>query len=172
MSRVAQRVAELLDRRCVHDVLVPGWIDRDDVPSEFRPQPLALWLRLDLGMVRLAARAGGDHLSVRHDTIPSWSDIELLAQAESEVVLASYGEQLFGDGRDALACVAVRGYETTTGKTSALGIDFDGGHTLFLDPSWTFGIRMGSRAGEIDWVEKYGRDRSPRFLRLATTRDG
>ncbi|MEV4332309.1 hypothetical protein AB0K02_17525 [Streptomyces sp. NPDC049597] len=166
MSSMAREVASMLTGRRVRDVLVPGWIDRDDSVPEFRPQPLVVWLRLDEGLVRLASEGQYDHLTARRVTAADWSDVELLAEAEDEVVLASYGEQLFGDGRDEWNCTAVRAYVsgprhaggTRTPVIRGLALDFAGGRSLFLDPAWTFGIRMGNRADEADWVVKHGGD--------------
>ncbi|GAA2936431.1 hypothetical protein ACFPN0_21310 [Kitasatospora cinereorecta] len=164
MSSVARQVAEILAGNRVRDVLVPGWIDRDDELPEFRPQPLVLWLRLDQGLVRFASEGQFGHVSARAVPSAGWEDVELLAEAEDEVVLASCGEQLFGDGRDELSCTALRGYEGDAGETIALALDFEGGHILFLDPAWTFGIRMGNGADEARWVEKYGQGKAPEIL--------
>ncbi|MFP1629226.1 hypothetical protein ACLB9X_29570 [Streptomyces sp. 5K101] len=166
MGSMAREVAGMLTGRHVRDVLVPGWIDRDDSVPEFRPQPMVVWLRLDEGLVRLASEGQYDHLTARRVTGADWSDVALLAEAEDEVVLASYGEQLFGDGRDEWSCTAVRAYvsgarrgdSTGTPVIRGLALDFAGGRSLFLDPAWTFGIRMGNRADEADWVAKHGGD--------------
>nr|WSZ98132.1 HINT domain-containing protein [Streptomyces sp. NBC_00857] len=85
-----------------------------------------------------------------------WDDIELLADAEDEVIVASYGEQLFGDGRDRLCCTRIRAYPAEGAERRCLALDFEGGHTLFLDPTWTFGIRIGNEIHEKRWVEQYG----------------
>ncbi|MFF8842701.1 hypothetical protein ACF08N_08180 [Streptomyces sp. NPDC015127] len=177
MSSMAREVAGMLTGRHVRDVLVPGWIDRDDAVPEFRPQPLVVWLRLDEGLVRFASEGQYDHLTALRVTAADWSDVGLLAEAEDEVVLASYGEQLFGDGRDEWGCTAVRAYLSGTGRAGGTGtpapvirglaLDFAGGHSLFLDPAWTFGIRLGNRADEADWVAKYGGDSVLQSLRPA-----
>lgn len=99
--------AVLRDHR-VHDVLVPGWIDRDDDLPEFRPQPMVVWLRLDEGLLRFESQGQYDRLGASRVPGVDWADIELLAEAEDEVIVASFGEQLFGDGRDALRCAAAR----------------------------------------------------------------
>ncbi|MFI2370901.1 hypothetical protein [Streptomyces sp. NPDC018833] len=168
MSTRAREVAGMVAGRRLRDVLVPGWIDRDDDVPEFRPQPLVVWLRLDEGLVRFASEGQYDHLTARQVTAADWADVELLAEAEDEVVLASCGEQLFGDGRDEWSCTAVRAYvsgvragtATSAGAPApvmrSLALDFTGGHSLFLDPAWTFGIRLGNKADEADWVAKHG----------------
>jgi len=146
----AVRVA-LLDHR-VRDVLVPGWIDRDDDVPVFRPQPLVVWLRLDDGLLRFETPQYDDRLRCAMMPAVTWDDIDVLAASEDEVIIASYGEQLFGDGRDGLRCTEIRKHRVD----KALALDFEGGHTLFLDPSWPFGFRIGDRAQEQRWVQDYG----------------
>ncbi|MGW1230839.1 hypothetical protein [Streptomyces sp. NPDC001478] len=149
---------EALRDHPVRDVLVPGFLDRDEEVPEVRPQPLVVWLRLDEGLLRFASVGQFDRLeAVTADGI-DWSDVELLADAEDEVVVTRCGEQLFGDGRDELRCTGLRVYRApgaAPGVRTCLALDFEGGHTLFLDPTWTFGIRVGNAADERRWRELY-----------------
>lgn len=118
--------AALRDHR-VRDVLVPGWIDRDDDLPEFRPQPMAVWLRLDEGLLRFESQGQYDRLGASRVPGVHWADIELLAEAEDEVIVASFGEQLFGDGRDALRCTRLRAYRTSAGADcTCLALDLEG----------------------------------------------
>ncbi|WP_406326465.1 hypothetical protein OG784_25185 [Streptomyces sp. NBC_01617] len=148
--------AALRDHR-VRDVLVPGRIDRDDDLPEFRPQPMVVWLRLDEGLLRFESQGQYDRLDASRVPGVDWADIELLAEAEDEVIVASFGEQLFGDGRDALRCTRLRAYRTSAGADcTCLALDLEGGRTLFLDPTWTFGIKVGNEADEQRWLELHG----------------
>ncbi|MFG3135160.1 hypothetical protein ACGFZA_02935 [Streptomyces sp. NPDC048211] len=143
----------------VRDVLVPGLLDRDGEFPEFRPQPLVVWLRLDEGLLRFESAGQYDRLDTASVPGVEWDGVELLAEAEDEVIVASYGEQLFGDGRDALRCTRLRVYRVPGADDTActcLALDFEGGHTLFLDPSWTFGIRIGNASDEQRWLTLYG----------------
>lgn len=143
----------------VRDVLVPGWIDRDDELPEFRPQPLAVWLRLDEGLLRFESVGQRDRLDTAVVRSVGWDGIELLAEAEDEVIVASYGEQLFGDGRDELRCTQLRAHRSPGADdtvVSCLALDFEGGHTLFLDPAWAFGIRLGNGSDEQRWLRLNG----------------
>lgn len=152
---------EVLRDHPVRDVLVPGLLDRDEDVAEFRPQPLAVWLRLDEGLLRFASAGQYDHLDTAQVHAVEWDGIELLAEAEEEVIVASYGEQLFGDGRDELRCTRLRAYRARgAGATvcTCLALDFEGGHTLFLDPTWTFGIRIGNASDERRWLDLYGEE--------------
>lgn len=171
MVSVTSEVAKFLSGRRLQDVLIPGWIDRDSDFPEFRPQPMVLWLRLDQGLVRLACEGQYDHLTARQESSAEWSDIELLMQAEDEIALASCMEQLFGDSWEELAWATVRGYETAGGTTSALAIDFEGGNTLFLDPSWTFGIRMGNKTDEAKWAEHSANGHTLHAIHSTSTAD-
>ncbi|MGW2557662.1 hypothetical protein ACWCXB_00165 [Streptomyces sp. NPDC001514] len=164
---VGHAVAAVLREHRVRDVLVPGWIDRDDKIPEFRPQPLVVWLRLDDGLLRFASVGGHGGLASERVAAVRWDDVELLVEAEDEVVVASYGEQLFGDGRDELRCTALRAYVTAEGATTCLALDFEGSYTLFLDPTWTFGIRTGNEADEQRWVDSYGGGAAAEVVDLA-----
>lgn len=145
--------------RAVRDVLLPGFLDRDDEVPEFRPQPLTVWLRLDEGLLRFESVGQYDRLDTTAVDGIRWDDIELLAEAEEEVMVASCGEQLFGDGRDALRCTRLRVYRAAGAADTVctcLALDFEGGHTLFLDPTWAFGIRIGNASDEQRWLRLYG----------------
>ncbi|MGW6741147.1 hypothetical protein ACWGDX_10460 [Streptomyces sp. NPDC055025] len=154
-------VEEALRDHHVRDVLVPGWIDRDGAVAEFRPQPVAVWLRLDEGLLRFESLGQFERLGCARVPSVGWDDIGTLAEAEDEVIVASYGEQLFGDGRDELRCLRVRVHSAPGVECRCLALDFEGGRTLFLDPTWTFGIRIGDEADERRWTELYGSDTVP-----------
>lgn len=142
----------------VRDVLLPGFLDRDDDVPEFRPQPLVVWLRLDEGLLRFESVGQFDRLDTTAVDGIDWSGIGLLADAEEEVMVASCGEQLFGDGRDELRCTRLRVYRAPGADDTVctcLALDFEGGHTLFLDPTWTFGIRVGKGSDEQRWLKLY-----------------
>ncbi|PVE12051.1 hypothetical protein [Streptomyces scopuliridis] len=156
MSSQWRPVEEALRAHHVRDVLVPGWIDRDGDVPEFRPQPMVVWLRLDDGFLRFESAGQYDRLASARVPAVSWADIGVLADAEDEVIVASYGEQLFGDGRSEWRCTRIRVYPGGGAECRCLALDFEGGHTLFLDPTWTFGIRLGNEAQEKCWVELYG----------------
>ncbi|MCM2412047.1 hypothetical protein [Streptomyces sp. RKAG290] len=154
---------QALRDRPVRDVLVPGRLDRDDELPEFRPQPLAVWLRLDEGLLRFESVGPYDRLDAAVVRSVGWEDIGLLAEAEDEVIVASYGEQLFGDGRDELRCTQLRVHRspgTDDTVCSCLALDFEGGQTLFLDPAWTFGIRIGNGSDEQHWLKLNGGGRT------------
>lgn len=171
MRAVASGISEHLTGRRLRDVLIPGRIDQDFEFPEFRPQPLALWLQLDQGLVRLTSEGQYDHIAIRLDKVADWSDIELLAEADDEIALASWMEQLFGDGWEELTWITVRGYETTDGTTSTMAIDFEGGHTLFLDPTWTFGFRIGNSADEATWIDRHSNGQTLHTIHATTAGD-
>ncbi|MER6121049.1 hypothetical protein [Streptomyces sp. NPDC001743] len=142
----------------VRDVLLPGFLDRDDEVPEFRPQPLVVWLRLEEGLLRFESVGQYDRLDTTAVDGIRWDDIELFTEAEDEVMVASCGEQLFGDGRDELRCTRLRVYRAPGAADTVctcLALDFEGGHTLFLDPTWTFGIRIGNASDEQRWLRLY-----------------
>ncbi|WP_326672119.1 MULTISPECIES: hypothetical protein [unclassified Streptomyces] len=153
-----QTAEKALRDHAVRDVLLPGYLDRDDDVPEFRPQPLVVWLRLDEGLLRFESVGQFDRLSTSVVDGIDWSGIDLFTDAEDEVIVASCGEQHFGDGRDRLHCTRLRVYRAPGAGPdvcTCLALDFEGGTTLFLDPTWTFGIRAGNAADEQRWLELY-----------------
>ncbi|RII20758.1 hypothetical protein DSC45_02840 [Streptomyces sp. YIM 130001] len=150
---------DVLRDRVVTDVLVPGWADRDGLFVEFRPQPEVVWLQLDEGVLRLRSVGQYDALEIREAERVDWSDIEFLDEAEDEVMVASWGEQFFGDGFEQLRCLEARAYETAAGNwPKCLALEFEGANTLFFDPTWVFGIRIGRLSDEEFWRRQHGPD--------------
>jgi hypothetical protein len=171
VQEIAETTLRALRERAVLDVLVPGWVDRDGEYPEFRPQPVVVLLRLDSGFLRLESVGQFDQLKLEHVIADIGDPSGLLpfeAEDGDEVILASYGETLFGDGRDRLRCVGLR-YVADDASDPAAGVvkcaefAFDGGARLFADPTWTFGIRLvggtvGADATDLGrWISDYGR---------------
>jgi hypothetical protein len=155
------RAENVLRQRCVTDVLVPGWIDRDDVPvTVFRPQPLVVHVLLDEGALRLESVGQYDQLAVRVVDSVSLDGVELLdrvkEETEDEVAHASWGEQFLGNSWSRLRCTTVRPY-TDAGSNPAQGVikclalELESRYWLFFDPTWTFGIRIGNAEDMRRW---------------------
>lgn len=162
-------VEEILRRRYVTDVLVPGRIDREERITRFAPQPLIVFVVLDVGALRLESVGGNGQLAVRVVESVSLDGLELFAAIEEEgdeLALASHGEQLFGDSWDRLRCTTVHPFTDTASKPDegvikCLAIELESRYWLFFDPTWPFGIRIGNAEDMRRWEREYGdRDRS------------
>ncbi|PTM91206.1 MULTISPECIES: hypothetical protein [unclassified Streptomyces] len=155
------RIEDVLRERCVTDILVPGLIDRDDVPVPvFRPQPLVVHVVLDEGVLRLESVGQYDQLAVRVAESVSLGGVEFFERVEEEtddeVAHASWGEQLFGDGWSRLRCTDVRTYtddgsNPAEGVLKCLALELESRYWLFFDPTWTFGIRIGNAEDMRRW---------------------
>ncbi|MGW3100828.1 hypothetical protein [Streptomyces sp. NPDC001100] len=160
---------EVLRRRCVTDVLVPGRIDRDETMSRFVPQPLVVFVLLDDGALRLESVGGYGQLEVRVVDRVTLGGVDLYAAIEEEgdeLALASQGEQLFGDSWDRLRCTAVRpftdaGSNPGEGVVKCLALELESRYWLFFDPTWPFGIRIGNAEDMRRWESEYGQDTGP-----------
>ncbi|WP_406455220.1 hypothetical protein OH768_19180 [Streptomyces sp. NBC_01622] len=155
---------DVLRRRRVTDVLVPGRIDRDETMSRFVPQPLVVFVLLDDGALRLESVGGYGQLEVRVVDRVTLAGVDLFAAIEEEgdeLALASQGEQLFGDSWDRLRCTAVRpftdaGSNPEAGVVKCLALELESRYWLFFDPTWPFGIRVGNAEDMRRWESEYG----------------
>ncbi|MFI6561585.1 hypothetical protein [Streptomyces sp. NPDC050534] len=79
------RIEDVLRQRHVPDVLVPGFVDRDEVPVPvFRPQPLVVHVVLDAGVLRLESVGQYDQLAVRLVESVSLGGVEFFETVEEE----------------------------------------------------------------------------------------
>ena len=155
---------DVLRRRYVTDVLVPGRIDRDEAIPRFMPQPLVVFVLLDEGALRLESVGGYGHLEVRVVDSVTLDGVELFADIEEEgdeLAVASQGEQLFGDSWDRLRCTSTRPFTDTgsrpdEGLVKCLALELESRYWLFFDPTWTFGIRIGNAEDMRRWEREYG----------------
>ncbi|WP_405869657.1 hypothetical protein [Streptomyces sp. NBC_00005] len=164
-------VEDVLRRRYVTDVLVPGWIDRDEEPvPEFCPQPVVVHVLLDEGALRLESAGHHDQLAARVVDSVSLDGVELFErvreeETDFEFAHASWGEQLFGDGWSRLRCTTVRPYtdagsNPAEGVIKCLALELESRYWLFFDPTWTFGIRIGNAEDMRRWERENQSGRS------------
>ncbi|MGW1889687.1 hypothetical protein ACWCP6_05400 [Streptomyces sp. NPDC002004] len=141
------------------DVVVPGWVDRDDAIPQFRPQPIVVYLLLDEGVLKLASVGQYDQLAVSHEDSIRLDGIDLFDDAEDEVIVSSCGEQIFGDGWDGLRCTGIRyfsdaGSSLVEGVVKCLGIELESRYWIFFDPTWAFGIKIGNGEDLRRWKQE------------------
>lgn len=155
---------DVLRRRRVTDVLVPGRIDRDETISRFAPQPLVVFVQLDDGALRLESVGGYGQLEIQVVDRVTLGGVDLFAAIEEEgdeLALASQGEQLFGDSWDRLRCTAVRAFTDAASKpedgvVKCLALELESRYWLFFDPTWPFGIRIGNAEDMRRWESEHG----------------
>lgn len=158
-------VEDVLRRRYVTDVLVPGRIDWDEAIPRFTPQPLVVFVPLDEGVLRMESVGGYGQLEVRVVDAVTLGGVELFEaieeEEEDELAVASQGEQLFGDSWDRLRCTTVRPFmdadsKPEEGVVKCLALELESRYWLFFDPTWPFGIRVGNAEDMRRWEREYG----------------
>ncbi|GAA3696348.1 hypothetical protein GCM10022224_072450 [Nonomuraea antimicrobica] len=160
------QIEDVLRRHHVTDVLVPGLIDRDEGPFPmFRPQPLVVHVVLgDEQALRLESVGQNDQLTVRVVDSISLEGVEFFERVEEEtddeIAQASWGEQLFGDGWSQLRCTVARPYtdggsNAAEGVIKCLALELESRYWLFFDPTWTFGIKIGTAEDMRRWEQEH-----------------
>ena len=156
-----RRIEEVLRQRHVTDVLVPGFVDRDELPVPvFRPQPLVVHVVLDEGVLRLESVGQYDQLAWATSSSVSWG---------------SSCSGTAGRGCGARTCARTRTpARTRPGASSSASLELGSRYWLFLDPTWTFGIRIGNAEDMRRWEKDHWRRptgaRSPHASPVTSTR--
>jgi hypothetical protein len=97
-----------------------------------------------------------DQLKITAETEMSLA-LSIFEDVEGEVMVASFGEQLFGDGRQEFQCTGVRyfsdaGSRINEGIVKCLSIELEESVLLFIDPTWSFGIKLGKSEDMKQWI--------------------
>jgi hypothetical protein len=160
-------VETILRQRCVTDVLVAGYIERDGALPLFKPATVVVFVVLDEGVLRLETLSDEAQLTARVVDAVSLDGIEFFRDFEEETgdepALASYSEQLLGDGWNRLRCTATRAFTDSrsspeTGVLKALGLELGSRYWLFFDPVCFFGMRIGKVEDMRRWEREYGEE--------------
>ncbi|MFF7334623.1 hypothetical protein ACIQU5_00375 [Streptomyces sp. NPDC090306] len=156
-------VEAVLRQRPLVDVLMPGHIDRDGGFTRFVPLTMVVFLQFDEGCLRLESAGQYDHLEPRLVDRPSLDGVFPYTEFEEEgdeIAIASLGDQLWGEGRISRPCTGVRLLRARPRQDSArvtcLALELDGRRTLFLDPTWTMGIKVGGAGDLRRWESEHG----------------
>ncbi|MEV0635298.1 hypothetical protein AB0I77_10100 [Streptomyces sp. NPDC050619] len=160
-------VEKILRQRCVTDVLVAGYIERDGGLPQFKPAPVVVFVLLNGGKeaLRLEADDQEAQLAVSIVENVTLKGVRLFDLFEEETgdepALASLSDQLLGDGWTQLRCTATRAFTDArsspeSGVLKSLALELDSRHWLFFDPTWVFGIRIGKAEDLHSWERDYG----------------
>ncbi|MFD3637117.1 hypothetical protein [Streptomyces sp. NPDC058664] len=134
----------------VRDILVPGYIDRDEGRPEFKPFPVSVYLELEEGFIELASVRDEGRMTVGFVAEPRVP--EALLDDDDEFCLGSRGLDVFTDAYESLRVTRVRGVVPGASTSEAgepgteydcLEFRFEDGWYLFVDPGYHFGIRLG-----------------------------
>jgi hypothetical protein len=148
------------------DLLLPGLIDRSGPFPVHRPLTFHACLQADSGLIQFTSVNNNGGLYVRLvDEIEY--DEELRNDLDEELVAASVGAHYLtasSPGR----CTAMRLFTNNEsvpedGIFRAIEMTFEDTYTVFFDPFWIDGIRLGTGNTPDLWLAEH---RSPRFQQL------
>ncbi|MFG1839506.1 hypothetical protein ACGFH8_13830 [Micromonospora sp. NPDC049175] len=157
-------VEQLLDSIAgweLEDVLVPGYLDRDDGPPRFAPLADQLYLVLDGKYLLIESVGNRGQLSMR---ISGRIEVPAALLGEDEEFAVSSVGSLFLDTSDGNSRLAGVRYslnfesDATQGTVRCIEFCFGGFNVLFADPMWHLGIRLGGAGAYDDWS---AHDRDP-----------
>jgi hypothetical protein len=130
----------------VSDVLVQGYIDRDNAVPRFVPLADVWYLALDSGFLQLKSYGYEGQLTMR--LVSGMESPEELVGEDEEFAVASHGDLFFDTAGPSLPITKIR-YATTERSDLESGIvrlvEFElfGSQRIVADPMWHFGIRPG-----------------------------
>lgn len=146
----------ILKNGLVTDVLVPGYIEREDSPPRFQPWTTTAYLMFD-------------DVAIRFDSVQNYSQLQLsvayeiaipdeIAREEEEFAITSYSHLFLGDAYASFRCTQVR-YLQDEFSDPGRGVircgefEFENSWPIFIDPQWHFGIRLGGSGVFDQWLE-------------------
>jgi hypothetical protein len=140
----------------VHDVHIPGYIDRDQGRHpRFSALPRSAYLELDEGFLHIEGL--GDSGQLTMGVVSDFVIPEALAGEDEEFAVASIGHLFFDTAGPPLPITGIR-YATTANSDPVAGIvrcvevELYNAWPIFADPMWHFGIRLGGAGAYHRWV--------------------
>lgn len=152
------QICTALGTEPILDVLVPGYVTRDELGPSFRPVPYSAYLRLEAGYLRMDAVGQFDQLQMRLVEEVAFGDISVDEDDEPMVGSLSY---LFLTGEPGdQQCTGLRSWtdarsDLAAAKVKCLELEVSGRDVIFFDPTWYFGIRIGSADHSRQWRADY-----------------
>lgn len=145
------------------DLLLPGWIDRTGPFPIHRPFTFDACLQAETGLIQFTSvnNNGGLHIRLV-DQIDY--DTDLRNDPDEELTAASVGAHYLS-ASGSVRCTAMRLFTNNEsapedGIFRAAEMEFDEVHTVFFDPFWIDGIRLGTGNTPDLWLAEH---RTPRL---------
>lgn len=162
VAAVWSDVLTFLETARFDDLLLPGWIDRTGPFPVHRPFTFDACLQAESGFIQFTSvnNNGGLHIRVT-DEIEY--DEELRDDPEEELLAASVGAHYLS-ASSSVRCTAMRLFTNNEsvpndGIFRAAEMTFEDTYTVFFDPFWIDGIRLGTGNTPDLWLAEH---RSPR----------
>lgn len=138
----------------VEDVFVMGYVDREPPEPVFQLFPTVAFLQADRGYLRMdAQRLEGQLYLARTNEIDL--DEKLLDEPTIEPMVGRLTHLYFGEntslGLLGVTCYADEFSRPDERMVRAVEFHLEFGNSLFVDPAWSLGIRLGGRAMADEW---------------------
>jgi hypothetical protein len=151
-------LVSLLQREAINNVLVTGYIDRSERVHQFRPVPDTVYLELGHGFLRMDAIGQYDQLKLSHVDEIVLEDI--LVDDDDDPAVGSYAQMLLTFGSTEPRCTGLRYWtdersDPVAGVVKCLEVEVDGVDIIFADPTWHFGIHLGTAERRRKWQRDY-----------------
>lgn len=138
----------------VEDVFVMGYVDREPPEPVFQLFPTVVFLQTDRGYFRMdAQRLEGQLYLTRVDEMDL--DEKLLDEPTIEPMVGRLTPFYFGESNSprllGVTCYADDCSRPDEGMVRAAEFHLEFENSLFVDPAWSLGIRLGGRAMADEW---------------------
>lgn len=146
------------------DLLLPGWIDRTGPFPVCRPLAFDACLQAESGVIQFMSVNSNGGLRMRLvDQIEYPEDLR--SDPDEELAAASVADHYLAASGHPVRCTALRLFTNREsvprdGIFRAVEMTFDNSSTVFFDPFWIDGIRLGTGSTSELWLAE---DRSPRL---------
>lgn len=157
VDNALDRLVSLLRQEVINNVLVTGYVDRSERIPQFRPVPDTVYLELGHGLLRMDAIGQYDQLKLSHVAEIALEDI--VVDEDDEPAVGSYERTFLTFGSTEPRCTGLRYWtdersDPGAGVVKCLGIEIDDVDTIFADPTWHFGIHLGT----AEHLQRWRRD--------------
>jgi hypothetical protein len=140
----------------VSDVLLPGFIDDEVQPHQFRALPQAIYFECNSSLLKFEriATTGTMHVSLV-DNVSSSADLD----DDMVPAIASLREQVLDDADGSNLLLEIRLWnlaEDEDGlRCAAAQLKLANGQQIFVDPTYHFGIRVGRTRQRDIWSDTW-----------------
>jgi hypothetical protein len=156
--------------KVLQDVLVGGYVDRDDDPPSFQIHPKIVFLETNNGYIKLDSSIAGG-ITVSGSLFPVVSS-DLAEESSIEPMYARMGRLCFGENQELEYLSVMLFIDSSSGVDVLVAMQFElaHGNRLLLDADWTFGITFSAEGATDEWRDRIN-SRYPNLVELCWRRD-
>lgn len=157
------KVLAFLETARFDDLLLPGWIDRTGPFPVHRPLTFDAYLQAESGLMQFTSVNNNGGLHIR--MVDEIQYDEAFRDDPEEELLAASVRAHYLSASGSVRCTAVRLFTDNEsvpedGIFRAAEMTFEDTYTVFFDPFWIDGIRLGTGNTSDLWLAEH---RSPRL---------